>query len=377
MGLRQLTTVGAADRGSATDAPVRAAGPRPSSSRPAPGRGPLGLARPAFDRAPVTVAWEVTRACPLRCVHCRAEAQPRRHPGELSTAEGRALIADAAAMGARVFVVTGGDPLARPDAMELLGAIRDSGMHAGFSPSATARLTPDSLARAVAAGAGTVHLSLDGARPETHDGFRRVRGSHRRTTALVEAAVGTGARVQVGTTVSRRTVGELASLAEQLPPGIALWSLFFLVPTGRAAMDDVLSAAEHERVLAWLASVELPFAVRTIAAPAFARVLAQAGGDPTPSVTDGNGICFVSHVGEVSPSGFLQQPVGNVRAAPLRHWYRHAPLFVALRDKDRLEGRCGRCEFRQLCGGSRARAWAMTGNPFAEEPTCAYQPAVP
>lgn len=374
MGLRQLSQAGAG--------PSQAgAGPSgsgtPGRSGPAtPRRGPLGVARPDFARAPVTVAWEVTRACPLRCVHCRAEAQPRRHPDELSTAEGRHLIADAAAMGARVMVITGGDPLARPDTMELLGAVRDAGMHAGFSPSATARLTPATLARAVEAGAGTIHLSLDGDRPETHDGFRRVRGSHRRTTALIEAAVELGVRVQVGTAVSRRTVEELPLLAEHLPRGIALWSLFFLVPTGRAARDDLLSAAEHEAVLTWLSAVDLPFSVRTIAAPAFTRVLAQAGGDPLPSVTDGNGMCFVSHTGAVFPSGFLQVPVGNVRAAPLRHWYRHSPLFVALRDKERLEGRCGRCEYRLLCGGSRARAWAMTGNPFAEEPTCAYEPAV-
>lgn len=322
----------------------------------------------------MTVAWEVTRACPLRCVHCRAEAQPRRHPGELSTAEGLALIEDAAGMRTRVFVITGGDPLARPDTMELLGAIRDSGMHAGFSPSVTPRLTEESLTRAIDAGAGTVHLSLDGARPDTHDGFRRVRGSHRRTTALIRSALDLGARVQVGTTVCRRTADDLPLLAEQLPAGIALWSLFFLVPTGRAAVGDLLTPAEHERILRWLASVEVPFDVRTIAAPAFTRVLAQAGANPAASVTDGNGICFVSHVGDVCPSGFLEEPVGNVRAAPLRYWYRHAPLFVALRDRTRLEGRCGRCEFRELCGGSRARAWAITGNPFAEDPSCGYRP---
>lgn len=373
MGLRQLSQTGAVQRTGAPDMGGRAGALPGTDAR----RGPLSLVRPDFARAPVTVAWEVTRACPLRCVHCRAEAQPRRHPGELSTAEGLALIDDAAAMGTRVFVVTGGDPLARPDTMELLSAVQASGMHAGFSPSATARLSPARLAQAVEAGAGTIHLSLDGDRPETHDGFRGVRGAHRRTTALIDAAVELGVRVQVGTTVCRRTVEELPALAEHLPPGIALWSLFFLVPTGRAASDDLLSAAEHEKVLTWLAAVDLPFAVRTIAAPTFTRVLAQAGGEPIPSVTDGNGMCFVSHLGEVCPSGFLQEPVGNVRAAPLWHWYRHAPLFLALRDKERLEGRCGRCEYRSLCGGSRARAWAMTGNPFAEDPTCAYEPGTP
>ena len=320
----------------------------------------------------MTVAWEVTRACPLRCVHCRAEARPRRDPGELTTAEGVALVEDAAAMGTRVFVITGGDPLARPDVMDLIRVAAATGMHVGFSPSATPRLTAERLAQAVAAGAGTVHLSLDAASPETHDGFRRVRGAHRRTVALIDAALELGTRVQVGTTVCRRTVGELPLLAERLPAGIAVWSLFFLVPTGRAAAEDLLDPGEHEAVLRWLASLELPFAVRTIAAPNFTRVLAQMGGHPVPSVTDGNGMCFVSHRGDVCPSGFLELPVGNVRDAPLHHWYRHAPLFVALRDKDRLGGRCGRCEYRDLCGGSRARAWALTGDPLAEDPTCAY-----
>lgn len=340
-------------------------------------RGPLPLSRPDFDRAPVTVAWEITRACPLRCVHCRAEAQPRRHPGELSTEEGLDLISDAAAMGTAVMVITGGDPLARSDVFDLLAATREAGMHAGFSPSVTPRLTPQRLARAVEAGAGTIHVSLDGADPDTHDGFRGVRGAHRRTIAVMEAAVELGVRVQVGTTVCRRTVGELPRLADCLPAGISLWSLFFLVPTGRAVEGDLLSAEEHEQVLRWLADVELPFRVRTIAAPAFARVLAQSGRPVVPSVTDGNGICFVSHTGDVCPSGFLQEPVGNVRRAPLSHWYRHAPLFVSLRDKSRLRGRCGRCEFRAVCGGSRARAWALTGDPLAEDPTCPYVPGGP
>lgn len=325
----------------------------------------------------MTVAWEITRSCPLRCVHCRAEAQTRRHPDELTTGEGLDLIADAAAMGTRVMVITGGDPLARGDVFELLAAIRRAGMHAGFSPSVTARLTPDRLSRAVEAGAGTVHLSLDGADPDSHDGFRGVRGAYRRTMAAMTTAVELGVRVQVGTTVCRRTVGELGRLAEQLPAGISLWSLFFLVPTGRAAREDLLDADDHERVLSWLAEVDLPFAVRTIAAPSFARVLAQSGRPVVPSVTDGNGICFVSHTGDVCPSGFLQHAVGNVRVAPLSHWYREAPLFVALRDKSLLQGRCGRCEFRAICGGSRARAWAMTGDPLAEDPTCPYIPATP
>lgn len=331
---------------------------------------------PDFSAAPLTLAWEITRACPLRCLHCRADAQRRRHPDELTTEEGLGLIDQAARMGVRVFVVTGGDPLARPDVFEFLAAARRSGMHAGFSPSVTARLTPAALERAVAAGAGTIHLSLDGAWVETHDGFRGVRGSFARTVAAIEVAATTAARLQVGTTVSRRTLPDLPAVAELLAGKAWQWALFFLVPTGRAAVADMLSPAEHEEVMTWLATSSFPFPVRTVAAPAYRRVLAQQGGPAVPGVNDGNGFCFVSHLGDVCPSGFLQLPVGNVRHHSLAALYQQHPLFVALRDPDRLSGKCGRCPYRRLCGGSRARAWALSGDPLASDPTCAYEPPV-
>jgi radical SAM protein with 4Fe4S-binding SPASM domain len=335
----------------------------------------LGFAQHDFASAPFTIAWEITRACPLRCVHCRADAQPHRDPRELTTEEGLTLVADAAAMGTRVLVITGGDPLARPDVFELLRAVDDAHMHAGFSPSVTPRLTRDTLARALDAGAATIHLSLDGASAETHDGFRQVHGSFDRTCNAIQTVHDLGARLQVGTTVSRRTVAELPEVARRLEGLVDLWSLFFLVPTGRAETADMLDADEHEQVLRWLARVELPFAVRTIAAPTYRRVRAQLGREPGPGVNDGNGFAFVSHVGDVCPSGFLPRSVGNVRDAPLSHWYREAPLFTSLRDPEQLGGKCGHCEYRAICGGSRARAWALTDNALAADPTCSYVPA--
>lgn len=347
--------------------------PRPSG-RPGLG-GPGGLGDLDFDRAPFTVAWEVTRACPLRCVHCRADAQTRADPAELTTAEGLDLIAQAAALGVRVFVITGGDPLARRDVFELLAAVRDSGMHAGFSPSVTPRLTRAALARACAAGAATVHVSLDGASAATHDRFRMVPGSFERTLRAIDDATELGIRLQVGTTVSRRTVDDLDAVAALLAGRVDLWSLFFCVPTGRAGLADVLDADEHERVLAWLARSDFGFAVRAIAAPTYRRVLAQLGRPTGPGVNDGNGFAFVSHVGDVCPSGFLQSAAGNLRRATLGEIYRDAELFRSLRDPERLGGKCGRCEYRALCGGSRARAFAMTGDPLAADPTCAHRPA--
>ena len=329
---------------------------------------------PDFSLAPLTAAWEITRACPLKCVHCRADAQHHRDPGELTTEEGLSLITQAAEMGVRVFVITGGDPLARPDAFDLVAAAAATGMHTGFSPSVTPRLTADALTRAADAGAQTIHLSLDGARAETHDDFRGVKGAFDRTLAAMDVIAGLDARLQIGSSVSRRTVGDLPDMIPLLTGRVDLWSLFFHVPTGRGQTEDMLDAQEHEEVLHWLATTEFPFMVRTTASPTFRRVLVQLGNPPGPGVNDGNGFAFVSHLGDVCPSGFLQLPAGNVRDRPLAHWYRESELFTSLRDPDRLEGKCGRCNFKTLCGGSRARAWALTGNPLAADPTCAYEP---
>ncbi len=329
------------------------------------------------SESPFTVAWEVTRACPLKCAHCRAVAQPLRDSRELSTEEGFSLIDQAAEMGTKVFVITGGDPLARKDVFDLIRHSAEAGMHTGFSPSVTPRLTERALEQARASGAYSIHISLDGASPETHDGMRGVRGSFFRTVRTLEAASRLDWRLQVGTTVSRSTVADLPKLAEllaSLVPGLSLWSLFFLVPTGRATAAEVLDSDEHERILEWLADTQFPFPVRTIAAPSYRRVLALRGRPPGAPVNDGNGFAFVSHLGDVCPSGFLQIPAGNVRERSLADIYRKSDLFLSLRNPGLLGGKCGVCEFRSLCGGSRARAWALTGDPLAADPTCAYRP---
>ncbi|HUZ84627.1 MAG TPA: radical SAM protein [Gaiellales bacterium] len=330
----------------------------------------LGLAPPDLGVAPITVAWETTRACHLRCIHCRAVAQPRRDDGELTTDEGRDLIGQAADMGTRVFVLTGGDPLMRPDILELIAAAADSGMHCGFAPSVTRRLTAAALGAAVSAGANTIHLSLDGASASTHDGFRGVPGAFARTLAAMDTVAALGARLQVGTTVTRRSAGELELIARSIAGRVTQWTLFFLVPTGRAALDQMLSPSEHERVLRWLADADLPFAARTVAAPTYRRVRAELGRAPVPGANDGNGFAFVSHRGDICPSGFLQLAAANVRQARLADTYRRHPLFVSLRDPSQLNGRCGRCAYTTLCGGSRARAWAVTGDPLADDPSC-------
>ncbi len=337
--------------------------------------------KPDLDRAPITVAWELTRACALRCRHCRASAITRRDPAELDTDEGKGLISDIAAAGARVLVLTGGDPLARPDLEELVAWGRAEGLHVGLSPAVTGRLRYARLADLAEAGVASVHLSLDGASAATHDGLRGVRGSFERTLTALDWVGELGLRLQIGTSVTTGTVEDLPALATLLTDHpVTMWNLFFLVPTGRGEDLATLDAAEHEAVLTWLAeaSEDLPFGVRTTAAPTYRRIRHDLGLPPPPagSANDGRGFCFVSHTGEVHPSGFLPVPVGHVREAPLGEIYREAPLMRALRDPAALKGACGRCDWNRICGGSRARAYALTGDPLASDPTCVRVPAL-
>lgn len=364
------------------------------SARPSP---PPNLLDVDFAKSPFTVAWEITRACGLACVHCRAEAQPRRDPRELTTAEGLELVDQAARMGTKVFVITGGDPLMRDDCFDFVRRARENGMQVGFSPSATGRLTRSSLEQALAVGVHRLHLSLDGASAETHDRFRGVRGSFDRTLRAMRDAREIGLPLQVGTTITRDTEADLPGIVEILrDANAAMWSAFFLVPTGRAQEEQMLDAEGHERVMSWLASLSgaMPFDVRTTAGMQYRRILARRaagrpagqpvtgagfsfGGANRPirAVNDGDGFCFVSHVGDISPSGFLPLVAGNVREQALASVYRESQLFRELRDRTLLKGRCAVCEFREPCGGSRARAWAMTGDYLAEDPSCAYTPA--
>jgi radical SAM protein len=359
----------------------------------------------AFDRAPFIVIWETTRACALACVHCRAEAIPGRDPAELTTEEGYRLIDRVAAFSdpPPILVLTGGDPLRRPDIVDLVAHAWRRGVTVSLTPSGTASVTEAKLRALRDAGLGRLAVSLDGATAEAHDAFRGVRGSHRHTMRILERARALGLPLQVNTTVCRQTVDDLPALVPQMEAvQPVLWALFFLIPVGRAQASQALSAREIEGVLHWAAALaeHAPFGVKTTEAPHYLRIVAtrrraarlgsatpivsaDAPPDPRPdaigrarrAVTDGNGFVFVDHLGHVCPSGFLPIPVANVRERDLVTVYREDPLFRALRDPARLGGRCGRCEYRERCGGSRARAYAVTGDPLAEDPGCAYEPA--
>ena len=355
-----------------------------------------------FNQTPFIVIWEVTQACDLACVHCRASARPHRNPFELSTAEARKLIAEVAALRAPVFVITGGDPLKRADIYELVEYATACGVRTSLTPSATPLLTREALLRLQACGLARLAISLDGPTAEIHDAFRRVPGSFEWTLRALRWAREIGLPAQINTTITRHNLGQLDDVIALLQTlDIVLWSVFFLVPTGRGQSIDLISAEEFEQVFEKLyqTSRRVKFDIKSTEAQHYRRFLLQKRTEARRSgqtdaamnkvfgatsadgigraprgINDGKGFVFISHLGEVFPSGFLPVSAGNVRKHSLTELYRHSPLFLALRDTANLKGKCGVCEFREVCGGSRARAYAVSGDMFAEEPNCVYQP---
>ncbi len=366
-----------------------------------------------FDETPFLAIWECTQSCDLACKHCRAAAQPIAHPDELTTAEGKALIDQIAAMHVPIFVFTGGDPLKRKDVFELIRYAADQGVMVALTPSATPLLTREAIFKLKEAGLVRLGISLDGSTPEIHDAFRGLSGAWARTIQAIEWANEAGIPIQVHTTISRHNshdLDNLCALFEKL--AIVMWNVIFLVPVGRGQLADLLSGEEFEQVFGKIyeLSHRVSFQIKTTEAMHYRRYLLQhnleerrmghghphgasegetkgyEAGAPTSDaktrtaswatrrVNDGKGFLFVSHVGNVYPSGFLPIHAGNVRETPLQEIYRNAPIFKSLRDTSKLEGKCGACEYKEICGGSRARAYAVTGDPLAQEPCCIYQP---
>lgn len=373
------------------------------SAAPRPGR--PDLADVDFEQAPFLVIWEVTRACDLACKHCRAEAVTNRNPLELSTEQGMRLMDDVRRFGRPLFVLTGGDPLKRPDVVELVEYGASIGLRMAMTPSGTPLMTEPVLRSLKAAGLSRLAVSLDGSSAAIHDAFRGVDGSFAWTIRMLEVAREIGLTTQVNTTVSMHNLDDFDALCDLMVRlGITLWSVFFLVPTGRAKADDVASAEQFESVFHRMydLSQTAPFDIKSTAGPQYRRVILQrqvaerrAGdrtGAPVPltagvgfsladgvgrakGVNDGDGFVFVSHTGAIYPSGFLPLAAGNVRRDDIVEVYRNSPLFRELRDRSRLKGKCGVCEYRDVCGGSRARAYAATGDYMESEPFCAHVPA--
>jgi AdoMet-dependent heme synthase len=347
-----------------------------------------------FDQAPMLVIWECTQACDLACVHCRASAQSERNPQELTTEQGYRLLDEIRSFGEPLMVFTGGDPLKRPDLYELIRYAVKIGLRTNVTPSATPLLTPEAIDGFKAAGVSRMAISLDGPDAQSHDDFRGVPGTFDRAMMALRHARDIGLDTQFQTTVTKRNMDRLPEMAEiAREVRTKMWSLFFLIVTGRALENDDLEAAEYEKVFEFMyeLSKTAPFGIKTTEAMHYRRYVAQrikaehgitenenAKGVAwrTAGVSDGKGFVFVSHQGEIFPSGFLPVSGGNVLRDSLTDIYRNSHLFRTLRDTTQREGKCGICEYQKVCGGSRSRAYAFTGDFLAEDPRCVYQPHV-
>ncbi len=376
---------------------------------------PPSIASVDFDTTPFVAIWETTHACDLACRHCRAEAIPKAAPDELTTTEGKRLLGDLAEMGTPICVLSGGDPAKREDLFELVSHGAQLGMRMATIPAATPLLTRDLVMGLKNAGLAQMALSLDGPSAEVHDGFRQVPGAFDITFQGVRYAQDAGLPHQINTVFSAHNwelFDEMAALVKSLEP--VFWEVFFLVPTGRGAELEQMNALQFESLFERLAAFgrEVNFIVKITEAPHYRRFLmqqkAKSGpraprpdrleGHPTKEkgtlpahmrrdfgpggsiglapkgVNSGKGHLFVSYNGEIFPSGFLPLSCGNVRSDSLSEVYRGHKVFRELRSPELIKGKCGICDYRDICGGSRARAYAMTGDYLGDEPFCAYVP---
>lgn len=351
-----------------------------------------------YAKSPLLVIWEVTRGCALACQHCRAATWDFTDPEELSTDEGKRLIDGIKAMGTPIVVFTGGDPLRRDDLEELIAHARSLGLKTGAIPATSPRLTRERVMKLKAAGLEQMALSIDAPNAEEHDGFRRVPGCFDKAIEAATWARDAGIALQVNTVFAAWNAHHgdaMVNLVAGLGP--VFWEVFFLVPVGRGADMTSCTPMQMETLFTILhqASQRVPFIVKVTEAPQYRVYLAKQrhalplhparDTAPLPSahhhvggalkgerrgINSGKGFCFVDHHGEVMPSGFLPAACGNVRERDLATIYREHPTFLALRDPEKLEGGCGLCTWNDLCGGSRARAFGVTGNMFAAEPIC-------
>lgn len=349
----------------------------PGTDRPShPGR--PNFANLDFDQSPLIVIWETTQACGLACKHCRADARPYRSPGELDTAQAKQLLDDSAKMGTPVFVLSGGDPMRRDDLLELISYGNSLGLRMCTIPACTNELTRDQLAELRDAGIAKVAFSLDFPNAEGHDGIRGIPGTFAKTMEAAGWARELGISMQFNSLVCAETapyLKETGDLIEQL--GGDMWELMFLIPVGRGTQITSMTPELVEQTFADIYEIEQrgKFVVKVTEAPHYRRYMLQQGYDGgIHRVNSGKGFVFVSHTGDVMPSGFLPIACGNVKESSIADVYRNSSIMQSLRDPSNLTGKCGQCGYRDMCGGSRSRSYGLTGDIFASEPWCVYQP---
>jgi AdoMet-dependent heme synthase len=344
-----------------------------------------------YDRNPLLVYWEMTRACALACRHCRAEAMLCADPHQLTHLESVGLLYQIVAFGDPLphLILTGGDPLEREDLYDMIDDARALGIGVSITPSATDRLTGHAITRLKEHGIESIGLSLDGSNALRHDGIRNVPGCFDATVQAAKRASVLGIPVQINTLVAEETADDLPAIYEVVKDlNIMRWSLFFLIAVGRGKTLNEVTPEHAERLMEWIydRSQTAPFAIKTTEAPSYRRValnrMRKQGAESHLSknlqrgfgIRDGNGIIFVSNTGDVYPAGFLPFAAGNVRTTQLATIYRESELFQKLRSPEQFNGKCAICEYRSVCGGSRSRAFAHTGDPLGSDPLCVYEP---
>ncbi|MBW2058947.1 MAG: heme b synthase [Deltaproteobacteria bacterium] len=338
------------------------------------------------------IAWEITRRCNLACIHCRASAERGFYPNELTTRECLDLIDDVASFSKPVIILTGGEPLLREDIFEVARYGSSRGLRMVMAVNGT--LVDETAARNMQdSGIQRISVSIDGATAESHDRFRQVPGAFEGALRGIRFAKKVGLEFQINTTVTKHNRDELPALLDlAIDLGAAAHHVFLLVPTGRGKelAEQQVTAQEYEEILTWFYDQKerSPLHLKATCAPQFYRILRQKARDEGKSVTyenfgldattrgclGGVSFCFISHVGEVQPCGYLELNCGNIRQNTLEQIWEGSRIFRDLRDFNNYKGRCGRCEYRKVCGGCRARAYEMSGDFLAEEPFCTYEP---
>jgi len=339
------------------------------------------------------VAWEVTRNCNLSCMHCRASATMGPYTGELETDACLKLLDEIAEVGSPIVILTGGEPLLRSDIFDIAQYGTNKGLRMVMAPNGTL-ITAEIARKLVDVGIQRISVSLDGATRENHDRFRGVDGAYDGALRGIQMAKDAGLPFQINTTVTRTNLEEIPKIQElAIELGAVAHHIFLLVPTGRGKyiVDQEITAEEYEETLNWFYDQrdKSPLQLKATCAPHYYRILRQRAREDGEKVTfethgldavtrgclGGTGFCFISHQGIVQPCGFLNAEAGDVTKQPFPDIWNNSQVFRNLRSFDELDGKCGACEYRRVCGGCRARAFEATGNYMAEEPLCSYQPA--